>query len=94
MLIPMLVMPFEQFKAQGRIFKSTKAWREEAFEKKWLEEYDESSGKVVIFISHTCAAPSHHITTASLRPPRHLCPSSDLRALSLALIPVLPRTLR
>ena len=55
---PMLVMPFEQFKAQGRICKSTKAWREEAFEKKWLVEYDASSGKVVIFISHTCAAPS------------------------------------
>ena len=50
---PMLVMPFEQFKAQGRICKSTKAWREEAFEKKWLVEYDESSGKVVIFVSHT-----------------------------------------
>jgi hypothetical protein len=49
----MLVMPFERFKAQGRIFKSTKAWREEAFEKQWLVEYDASSGKVVIFISHT-----------------------------------------
>ena len=56
---PMLVMPFEQFKAQGRIFKSTKAWREEALEKQWLVVYDESSGKVVIFVSHTCAAPSH-----------------------------------
>ena len=55
----MLVMPFEQFKAQGRIFKSTKAWREEAFEKEWLVKYDEGSGKVVIFVSHTCAAPSH-----------------------------------
>ena len=50
---PMLVMPFEQFKAQGRICKSTKAWREEAFEKEWLVKYDESSGKVVIFVSHT-----------------------------------------
>ena len=50
---PMLVMPFEQFKAQGRIFKSTKAWREEALEKQWLVVYDESSGKVVIFVSHT-----------------------------------------
>ena len=50
---PMLVMPFEQFKAQGRIFKSTKAWREEAFEKEWLVKYDEGSGKVVIFVSHT-----------------------------------------
>ena len=50
---PMLVMPFEQFKAQGRICKSTKAWREEAFEKEWLVKYDEGSGKVVIFVSHT-----------------------------------------
>ena len=50
---PMLVMPFEQFKAQRRIFKSTKAWREEALEKQWLGVYDESSGKVVIFVSHT-----------------------------------------
>jgi hypothetical protein len=49
----MLVMPFEQFKAQGRICKSTKAWREEAFEKEWLVKYDEGSGKVVIFVSHT-----------------------------------------
>ena len=55
---PMLVMPFKQFKAQGRICKSTKAWREEALQKQWLVVYDESSGKVVIFISHTCAAPS------------------------------------
>ena len=27
---PMLVMPFSVFKQQGRIFKSIKAWREEA----------------------------------------------------------------
>ena len=27
---PMLVMPFGVFKAQGRIMKSTKAWRDEA----------------------------------------------------------------
>ena len=50
---PMLVTPFEQFKAQGRICKSTKAWREEALEKQWLVVYDESSGMVVIFVSHT-----------------------------------------
>ena len=50
---PMLVMPFEHFKAQGRICKSTKAWREEAFEKGWLVEYDEALGWVVIFVSHT-----------------------------------------
>ena len=53
MLIAMLVMPFSIFKAQGRIFKSTKKWREEALAKQWLVEYDESSGKVVIFVSHT-----------------------------------------
>jgi len=53
MLTAMLVMPFPVFKAQGRIMKSTKRWRGEAFEKKWLVEYDESLGKVVIFISHT-----------------------------------------
>ena len=50
---PMLVMPFPIFLAQGRIMKSTKAWREEALEKQWLVAYDESSGKVVIFVSHT-----------------------------------------
>ena len=50
---PMLVMPFKQVKAQGRIFKSIKAWRDEAFEKEWLVKYDEGSGKVVIFVSHT-----------------------------------------
>ena len=50
---PMLVMPFPIFLAQGRIMKSTKAWREEALAKQWLVEYDESSGKVVIFVSHT-----------------------------------------
>merc|ERR1719199_334919 len=50
---PMLVMPFKQFRAQGRIFKSIKAWRDEALEKQWLVVYDESSGMVVIFVSHT-----------------------------------------
>ena len=50
---PMLVMPFPIFLAQGRIMKSTKKWREEALAKQWLVEYDESSGKVVIFVSHT-----------------------------------------
>ena len=53
MSTPMLVMPFLTFKQQKRIFKSTKAWREEALEKQWLVVYDESSGKVVIFVSHT-----------------------------------------
>ena len=50
---PMLVMSFKQFKAQGRICKSIKAWREEAMEKQWLVVYDKSSGMVVIFVSHT-----------------------------------------
>ena len=50
---PMLVMPFEQFKAQGRIMKSTKAWRDEALAAGSLVKYEEGSGKIVIFISHT-----------------------------------------
>ncbi len=52
---PMLVMPLRQFQAQGRIVKSTKAWREEAMEKKWLIEYKEGSGKIAIYVSHMCA---------------------------------------
>lgn len=48
----MLVMPLRQFQAQGRIVKSTKAWREEAMEKKWLIEYKEGSGKIAIYVSH------------------------------------------
>ena len=81
----MLVMPFEQFKAQGRICKSTKVWREEALEKQWLVVYDESSGKVVIFVSHTCAAPSHR-HRYSLHPPgTSLDPPTSV--LSLALSP-------
>ena len=36
---PMLVMPFPQFKQQGRIFKSVKAWREEAMTSRKLVEY-------------------------------------------------------
>ena len=50
---PMLVMPFGVFKAQGRIMKSTKAWRDEALAAGLLFEHEEGSGKVVIFISHT-----------------------------------------
>ena len=50
---PMLAMPFLRFKQQGRIFKSTKAWRDEALSKGWLVKYDEASGKIVIFVSHT-----------------------------------------
>ena len=50
---PMLVMPFGVFKAQGRIMKSTKAWRDEALAAGSLVVHEEGSGKVVIFISHT-----------------------------------------
>ena len=49
----MLVMPFLHFKEQGRIYKSTKTWRDKALSQGWLVEYDEASGKIVIFISHT-----------------------------------------
>jgi len=51
--IPMLLMPFLRFKEQGRIEKSIKTWRDEALSKGWLVEYDEASGKIVIFVSHT-----------------------------------------
>jgi len=51
--IPMLLMPFLRFKEQGRIYKSTKTWRDEALSKGWLVEYDEASGQIVIFVSHT-----------------------------------------
>ena len=50
---PMLVMPFLCFKEQGRIYKSTKKWRDEALSKGWLVTYDKASGKIVIFVSHT-----------------------------------------
>ena len=50
---PMLVMPFGVFKAQGRIMKSIKAWRDEALAAGSLVEHEEGSGKIVIFISHT-----------------------------------------
>ena len=50
---PMLVMPFGVFKAQGRIMKSTKAWRDEALAAGSLVVHEEGSGKIVIFISHT-----------------------------------------
>jgi len=50
---PMLLMPFLRFKEQKRIYKSTKIWRDEALSKGWLVEYDEASGKIVIFVSHT-----------------------------------------
>jgi hypothetical protein len=50
---PMLVMPFSVFKAQGRIMKSTKVWRDQALAAGSLVVHEEGSGKVVIFISHT-----------------------------------------
>ena len=50
---PMLVMPFRKFKAQGRIMKSTKAWRDEALAAGSLVAHEEGSGQIVIFISHT-----------------------------------------
>eukprot|EP00964_Phaeocystis_antarctica_P079726 scaffold49705_cov58-Phaeocystis_antarctica.AAC.2 len=50
---PMLVMPFSVFKAQGRIMKSTKVWRDQALAAGSLVVYEEGSGKVVIFVSHT-----------------------------------------
>ena len=54
-LTPMLVMPFRQFVAQGRIAKSVKSWRDEALAKGWLVAFEEGTGKVAIFISHTYA---------------------------------------
>ena len=50
---PMLVMPFSVFKAQGRIMKSTKVWRDQALAAGSLVVHEEGSGKVVIFVSHT-----------------------------------------
>ena len=50
---PMLVMPFGVFKAQGRIMKSTKAWRDEALAAGSLVQHEEGSSQIVIFISHT-----------------------------------------
>ena len=49
---PMLVMPLRKFKEQGRIMKSTKEWREKVLDRD-LIVYEEGSGKIVIFISHT-----------------------------------------
>ena len=55
---PMLVMPLITFKRQGRIFKSVTAWRDEALSKGRLLEYArDKAGKVVVFVSHTCARP-------------------------------------
>ena len=50
---PMLVMPFGVFKAQGRIMKSTKVWRDEALAAGSLVVHEEGSSKTAIFISHT-----------------------------------------
>eukprot|EP00964_Phaeocystis_antarctica_P003601 scaffold1947_cov65-Phaeocystis_antarctica.AAC.1 len=53
LLTPMLVMPFGVFKAQGRIMKSTKVWRDQALAAGSLVVHEEGSSKTVIFISHT-----------------------------------------
>ena len=53
LLTPMLVMPFGVFKAQGRIMKSTKVWRDEALAAGSLVVHEEGSSKTAIFISHT-----------------------------------------
>ena len=50
---PMLVMPFRVFRAQRRIMKSTKKWRDEALKNDNLIVYEDGSSKIVIFISHT-----------------------------------------
>jgi len=50
---PMLVMPFRVFRAQRRIMKSTKKWRDEALKNDNLVVYEDGSSKIVIFISHT-----------------------------------------
>eukprot|EP00964_Phaeocystis_antarctica_P116917 scaffold80772_cov48-Phaeocystis_antarctica.AAC.1 len=42
---PMLVMPFGVFKAQGRIMKSTKVWRDGALAAGSLVVHEEGSGK-------------------------------------------------
>ena len=42
----MLVMPFRTFKAQGRIMKSTKAWRNKALAAGSLVEHEEGSGQI------------------------------------------------
>ena len=49
----MLVMPYGEFKAQGRIVKSVKQWRDQALASGSLVMYEEGSGKIVIFVSHT-----------------------------------------
>ena len=53
LLTPMLVMPFGVFKAQGRIMKSTKVWRDQALAAGSLVVHEEGSSKTAIFISHT-----------------------------------------
>ena len=50
---PLLAMPYEQFKKQGRIYKSIKIWRDKALGEGLLVEYVKASGKIIIFISHT-----------------------------------------
>merc|ERR1740130_1116292 len=49
----MLVMPFRVFRAQRRIMKSTKQWRDKARKNGGLIIYEDGSSKIVIFVSHT-----------------------------------------
>ena len=49
----MLVMPYGEFKAQGRIMKSVKQWRDQARASGSLVVYEKGSGKIAIFVSHT-----------------------------------------
>ena len=53
LLTDMLVMPFSVFRAQGCIMKSIKKWRDPARASGSLVVYEEGSGKIVIFVSHT-----------------------------------------
>ena len=43
---PMLVMPFRVFRAQRRIMKSTKKWRDEALKNDNLIVYKDGSSKI------------------------------------------------
>ena len=67
--IPMLLMPFLRFKQQGRIYKSTKTWRDEALSQGWLVEYDEASGKIVdIHLAHVVGPRIHGRDQPARRP--------------------------
>merc|ERR1740130_828239 len=48
----MLVMPFRVFRAQRRIMKSTKQWRDKARKNGGLIIYEDGSSKIVIPAFH------------------------------------------